>query len=190
MAKKAAQKTAEPKQETQDQEAPDQRPEGQIDEAQLPEDTEVAKLVQETLDLKDQLLRQAAENDNLRKRQAKELEDAHKYATTNFAKDMIEVADNFERCLQNITQTDDKTVKTILDGLDIIQKELFNSMHKHGIVKINPVAGEDKFDYNIHQAMMEVDDDDLASGIIKDVLKVGYKIHDRLLRPAMVVVSK
>ncbi len=149
------------------------------------------KLQAEIGALKDQLLRQMADAENLRKRMEKDKEDGMKYAAASFARDLLNVSDNLRRTLDAASKEDtsNPAVKNMLTGVEITEKELLGAFEKHGIKKIEPKSGE-TFDYNKHQAMFEVETADKPAGIIMQILQAGYMIHDRLLRPALVGVSK
>ncbi|MCC3860337.1 nucleotide exchange factor GrpE [Pseudemcibacter aquimaris] len=141
-------------------------------------------------DLRDKLLRAVAEAENVRRRAEKEKADAANYAVTNFARDILAVADNLHRALESLPEEDNipDHVKNLLEGVKMTDRELHNIFERHGINKINP-HGE-AFDHNHHQAMFEAETDEHPHGTVMQVMQVGYKIKDRLLRPAMVGVSK
>jgi molecular chaperone GrpE len=152
----------------------------------------MAVLAKEAADLKDRLLRTLAEMENLRRRTEREVADARTYAVTNFARDVLGVADNMERAMQalddEIREKADAGVKALLDGVELTERELMKVMEKHGIKRLDP-KGE-KFDPNFHQAMFEMPDPTVPSGMVAQVVQPGYKIGDRVLRPALVGVSK
>jgi molecular chaperone GrpE len=154
------------------------------------EDREAA-LAAELADTKDRMLRALAEIENLRRRTARELEEARKYAITGFARELLEVDDNLSRALDSIPRRaadEIGFVKTLAEGIGITQKALAACFERHQIAKITPEIGE-KFDHNRHQAMFEVESDQ-PPGTIAQVLQPGYVIADRLLRPALVGVAK
>jgi molecular chaperone GrpE len=137
------------------------------------------------------MLRALAEIENLRRRSARELEEARKYALTGFARELLEVEDNLTRALDSIPRhaTDEiGFLKTLADGVALTQKTLAACFERHKIAKVMPEIGE-KFDHNLHQAMFEVESDQ-PPGTIAQVLQPGYVIADRLLRPALVGVAK
>ncbi|WP_225308445.1 nucleotide exchange factor GrpE [Hypericibacter terrae] len=141
--------------------------------------------------LKDQLLRALAETENVRRRGQREREDAQRYAASNFAKDMLAVADNLGRALQHIPaeQLDsDPALKTLYDGVAATERQLLSAFERHNIKRIEPLG--EKFDSNLHQAMFEVPGTGQPAGTIVQVLQPGYVMHDRLLRAAMVGVAK
>ena len=144
----------------------------------------------ETKDLKDQLLRSLAENENLRKRTAKEIEQIKKYGHINLLRDFLNVVDNMERAVKSSTSENqsERGVKNLIDGIEIVLKEMKSLLDKNHIKKIEPL--HEKFDYNFHQAMFEAPSSDYEEGLIIEVIQPGYVLHDRLIRPAMVGVSK
>jgi len=150
----------------------------------------ILKLNEEISDLKDQRLRAIAELENFRKRAEKDQSDALKYGVTNFAKEIINIKDNIERAQSSISdevKTND-AVKSVVEGLDLIAQATVSTFEKIGIKKVESI--NQKFDHNLHQAMLEIEKDDLEPGIIVQEILPGYTLHDRLLRPAMVGVSK
>jgi molecular chaperone GrpE len=150
-----------------------------------------AELEAELAETKDRLLRALAEVENLRRRSARELDEARKYAISGFARELLEVDDNLSRALESIpARAGDEIgfVKTLADGIAITQKALAACFERHRIAKVMPEIGE-KFDHNRHQAMLEIESDQ-PPGTIAQVLQPGYVIADRLLRPALVGVAK
>ena len=141
-------------------------------------------------DLKDQLLRSLAENENLRKRTAKEIEQIKKYGHISLLRDFLNVVDNMERAVKSSTseKQSEISVKNLIDGIEIVLKEMNSLLDKNQIKKIEPL--HEKFDYNFHQAMFEAESSDFEEGLIIEVIQPGYVLHDRLIRPAMVGVSK
>ena len=152
----------------------------------------VAQLAKEAADLKDRLLRTLAEMENLRRRTEREVADARAYGVTSFARDILAVADNMERAMKaldnEIREKADAGVKALLDGVELTERELINVMEKHGVRKIEPLG--QKFDPNLHQAMLELPDPSVPSGTVVQVMQPGYTIGERVLRPALVGVSK
>ncbi len=146
----------------------------------------------EAAELKDKLLRTLAEMENLRRRTEREVADARTYGIANFARDVVTVADNMDRALQaldnELREKADASVKALLDGVELTERELLKALEKNGIRKIEP-QGE-KFDPNFHQAMYEVPDASVPSGHVVQVVQPGYVIGERVLRPALVGVSK
>ncbi|MCY4609864.1 MAG: nucleotide exchange factor GrpE [bacterium] len=153
-------------------------------------ETRIAELEEEVADLKDRLLRAAAETENLRKRSLKDIEDARKFATRQFSEDVLAVADNLARALEYVTdeaRADDER-KGLIEGVEMTLKEFSSILERHGIRPVEAMGAP--FDPNLHQAMFEVESADVAAGHVMQVMRVGYTIHDRLLRPAMVGVAK
>ncbi len=156
------------------------------------EEAAAADPVAEANELRDKLLRTLAEMENLRRRHSRELEDARKYAMAGFARDLLDVADNMRRALAAVpdeAREQNELVRNLLEGVDLTERSLLNAFDKHGVKKVTPERGE-KFDHNRHQAMFEVPTADLPPGHIADVMQSGWVISDRLLRPAMVGVTK
>jgi len=157
-------------------------------EAEAASDIEI--LAAEAADLKDQLLRALAEGENTRKRAAREREDSARYGISNFARDVVAVADNLRRAIDSLPADNagEDVVKTLTEGVAATLRQLDAAFENHGIERIDP-AGQ-PFDHNLHQAMFEDPDSDQPPGTVVQVIEHGYKIHDRLLRPAMVGVAK
>ena len=150
------------------------------------------KLQQENTDLKDRALRLTAEMDNLRKRTAREVKDAKTYATSNFARDMLSVADNLQRALEAIPaekrEEGSDAFKALIDGVEMTGRELANALSRNGVKRVEAEGA--RFDPNMHQAMFEIPDETQAAGMVAQVVAPGYTIGDRVLRPAMVGVTK
>ena len=155
-------------------------------EAQSEED----KLQEEISSLKEEKIRVLAEMENLRKRFDREKIDSIKFGSVNFARDILSPGDNLERALSAINKEEEHSdsIKNLIEGLMMVKKEFVSALEKNGISKIDSV--DKKFDPNLHQAMMEVENDDLDEGVVVQEIQSGYMMHDRLLRPAMVAVSK
>lgn len=154
---------------------------------ELAEKTAEAEIKQ----LKDQLLRALAEAENTRRRAQKEIEDSHKYAVGNFAKELLVVADNFRRALEASPKEGlrDESAKSLVTGVEATERQLLAVLEKFGIKKIEPPIGQ-PFDPHFHRVMMEQENTGHPAGAITLVLQTGYMIHDRLLREAMVAVAK
>lgn len=148
----------------------------------------IAALEAEKNDLKDKLLRTLAEMENLRRRTEREVADARTYAVTNFARDMLNVADNIARALESAPADADGPAKAFVDGVSLTERDLLKTLERHGVKKLEPEG--QKFDPNMHQAMFEVPDATKPSGTVTTVVQAGYSIGDRCLRPAMVGVSR
>ncbi len=152
----------------------------------------VAALTAEVAALKDRLLRTLAEMENLRRRTEKEVADARVYGVSNFARDILAVADNMERAMKALDdELRDKAeagVKALLDGVELTERELIKVMEKHGVRRIEPQG--QKFDPNLHQAMLEIPDPSVPAGTVVQIMQPGYTIGERVLRPALVGVAK
>ena len=160
------------------------------EEAEISPEDLIEKFNEEITDLKDQRLRAIAELENFRKRAEKDQSDALKYGISNFAKEIINIRDNIERAQSSISDEakNNEAIKSVIEGIDLIAQSVVSTFEKIGIKKIDSL--NEKFDHNLHQAMMEIENDELDPGTIVQELISGYTLHDRLLRPAMVGVSK
>ncbi len=140
--------------------------------------------------LKDQALRIAADMENLRRRTQKDVADARNFSITGFARDMLSVADNLRRAIDHVSEEDRENagVKTLIEGVEMTERELHNNLEKHGVKTLDP-KGE-KFDPNFHQAMFEVQNPEVPNNSVMEVVQTGYVIGERVLRPAMVGVAK
>lgn len=144
------------------------------------------RLMKENEELKDRALRLAAEMENLRRRTARDVQDARTYAVTNFARDMLGVSDNLRRALDSV-ESGEAGLKTFVEGVDLTERTLLSALERHGVKKLAP-EGE-RFDPNFHQAMFEIPNPDVPANTVLQVVQPGYSIGDRVLRPAMVGVS-
>jgi len=146
----------------------------------------------ENADLRDRLLRTVAEMENLRKRNERELADKGKYAIAGFARDMLTATDSLSRALMTLPaearDSVDATVRSLIDGIEMTEREMQRLLAKHGVTPIE--AEGQKFDPHKHQAMFEVPDASKPEGTVVQVVQTGFAIGDRVLRPAMVGVSK
>lgn len=145
----------------------------------------------ENTELKDRLLRTVAEMENVRRRTEKDKQDTAKYVISNFARDVLTVADNIALAIGHVPEEaaeKDPALKNFRDGIIVTERELLNLMERHGITRVEPMG--ERFDPNQHQAMFEVESKDVEEGTILEVIQAGYVIADRVLRPAMVGVSK
>lgn len=145
----------------------------------------------EAAQLKDQLLRALAETENVRRRAQRDREDAGKYAIANFARDVLQVADNLQRALEAIPAAalaEDEALKNLHEGVSATERQLAAALERQAVKRIWPMG--EKFDANLHQAMFEVPTMDHMPGTVVQVMQAGYVIHDRLLRPALVGVAK
>ncbi len=142
-------------------------------------------------EMKDQLIRAIAETDNVRKRAARDLEDANKYAVSKFAGGLVPVLENLQRATGSISdelRAENAQVKNLAEGVEMTLRELLNVFERFGIQRIDPVG--EKFDHQFHQAMQQVEDAEAEPGTVLQVLQAGYVIHGRLLQPALVNVAK
>lgn len=146
----------------------------------------------ENAQLKDRALRTMADMENLRRRTEKEIADARTYAVSSFARDMLNVADNMRRGIESVPQEQRASAeggfKTLLEGVELTERDLLKTLEKYGIKQIDPLG--QRFDPNLHQAMFEAEDTSVISGIVVQVVQAGFVIGERVLRPALVGVSK
>lgn len=150
-----------------------------------------AQLEAEAAELKDRWVRTAAELENVRRRAERDKQDAANYAITRFARDILTVADYLRMALESIPADvrEDGRINTLITGVELTEKELLSGFDRHGIEPVTPAKG-DAFDPNRHQAMNEVETDEVPPGKVYQVIKSGYVLKDRLLRAAMVAVAK
>src|SRR3954470_5049822 len=157
-----------------------------------PETGSVESLTKEAADARDKMLRTLAEMENLRQRTSKEVADARVYGIQNFARDVLDIADNLQRALDAVPAeakaAADPGLKALIEGVELTERSLHNALEKNGVRRFDP-AGE-KFDPNVHQAMYEVPDPSVPAGTVVQVVQAGYMIGERVLRPALVGVSK
>ena len=154
--------------------------------------TVIDKLNAENAELKDRLLRALAEMENLRRRTEREVADARAYGVANLARDMLSVADNLARAVESFPAEEraaaDSALKALIEGVELTERDLHAALGRHGVTKLSP-EGE-KFDPNFHQAMYEIPHETLPAGAVAQVVQSGWKIGERVLRPALVGVSK
>lgn len=152
----------------------------------------VEALTAENADLKDRMLRLAADMENLRNRTKREVADAKSYAVANFARDMLAVSDNLRRAIEAVTEEKRESgsdeFKSLLEGVELTEKSMLGTMERHGVKKLDPEG--QKFDPNFHQAMFEVPNPEVPNNTVVQVVQSGYQIGERVLRPAMVGVAK
>src|SRR6202012_2335810 len=157
-----------------------------------PDPASVEALTKEVAEARDKMLRTLAEMENLRQRTRREVADAKTYGITGFARDVLDIADNLQRALDAVPAeakaTADPGLKALMEGVELTERSLLNTLEKNGVKKFDP-SGE-KFDPNFQQAMYEVPDTSVPSGTVVQVVQAGYMIGDRVLRPALVAVSK
>ncbi|WP_137153853.1 nucleotide exchange factor GrpE [Rhizobium sp. FKL33] len=160
--------------------------------AQPAEPDPVELLKAENADLKDRYLRLAAEMDNLRRRTERDVKDAKTYSVAAFARDMLGVSDNLRRALDAIPAEartgGDAGFVALVEGVEMTERSMLGALERHGVKKIEPTG--QKFDPNFHQAMFEVPNPEIPANTVIQVVQDGYVIGDRVLRPAMVGVSK
>jgi len=150
---------------------------------------DVEALRAEVAQLKDQVLRVAADAENTKRRAEREANDSRAYAIQKFARDLLGVADNLQRAMLHAPKdAADPLVKNLAVGLEMTEKELMGAFERNGLKKIDPVRGA-KFDPHQHQAMQEQPSDDVAAGGVVQVIQPGYELFGRLVRPAMVIVA-
>ncbi len=170
--------------------APQQDPQAQ-DTAAPPPDP-LAEARREAVEYRDKLLRTLAEMENLRKRTEREVADSRLYGIASFAREVLAVADNMHRALEavgpDLREHVDAKVKSLIEGVELTERELMKALEKSGVRKFSP-QGE-KFDPNFHQAMFEMEAADVAPGHVAQVIQAGYMIGERVLRPALVAVAK
>ena len=146
---------------------------------------------QQVEELNDKLLRALAEAENVRRRAEREKSDAAKYAITNFAREVLGVADNMERAMASVdseARKKDPALEQLMVGLEMTEREMLSTFERFGIKPIEAMG--EKFDHNLHEAMFELDDTSKPAGTVMQVVEAGYLLNDRLLRPAKVGVSK
>lgn len=152
----------------------------------------VAAFEAEKHDLRDKLLRALADMENMRRRTEREVADARSYAVTNFARDMVTVADNVRRALESLPsgarEAAEGALTALIDGIELTERDLLKTLDRHGVKRLDPLG--QKFDPNFHQAMFELPNPDVANGTVVQVVQSGYAIGERVLRPALVGVAK
>ena len=157
-----------------------------------PEEGSVEALKREAAESRDKMLRTLAEMENLRKRTSREVTDARTYGITGFARDVLEIADNLQRALDAVPAeakaTADPGLKGLIEGVELTERALLNALEKNGVTKFDPTG--ERFDPNFQQAMYEVPDPSVPAGTVVQVVQAGYMIGERVLRPALVGVSK
>jgi molecular chaperone GrpE len=157
-----------------------------------PDAGSVEALAKEAAEARDRTLRTLAEMENLRKRTSREVADARVYGITGFARDVLDIADNLQRALDAVPYETraaaDPGLKALIEGVELTERSLLNALEKNGVKKFDPTG--EKFDPNFQQAMYEVPDPTVPSGTVMQVVQSGYMIGDRILRPALVAVSK
>lgn len=151
----------------------------------------IADLKAENADLRDKNLRIIAEMENFRRRAERDKAEGVKYAASEFGRDIISVADNLRRAIEavsNDAKEQNPAVKTLIEGVEATERELLKTFERHGITRFDPLG--EKFDPHFHEAVVKVDAPNVPADVIVQVLQAGYKISDRVLRPATVILSK
>ncbi|MBN42448.1 MAG: nucleotide exchange factor GrpE [Alphaproteobacteria bacterium] len=151
----------------------------------------IVELENEVSQLRDQLLRALAETENMRKRAERQIEDAHRFAVTGFARDILSIGDNLERALQAVPEErrgEHELLQTLIEGMIAVQNDFLGALGNNKVERLDPTG--EPFDPNLHEAMYEVPDSKLPNGSVAQVMQAGYRLHDRLLRPARVGVAK
>lgn len=175
-------------------EAPQEPMQDKVQETPVAE--RLRQLEEENGKLRDQWIRAVAETDNVRKRAQRDQEETSRYAVSGFARDMVSVLENLKRAAEIIPADADKNpalslpdlLKSLGEGVNLTLQELLGIFERHGIKRLDPLG--EKFDHNLHQAVVQVERDDVPPGAVVQVVQAGYLLHDRLLQPAMVAVSK
>jgi molecular chaperone GrpE len=152
------------------------------------EDTEWDQLVAERNELKDRLMRTLAEAENTRKRGERDRRDAEIYGGSKLARDLLSVYDNMKRALDTVDDAQRESSKALIEGIELILRELLSTFAKHKIERLSPEVG-DKFDPKLHQAMFEAPIPGVKAGHIFQLMTEGFVIEERLLRPAQVGVG-
>ena len=163
-----------------------------VNKAKQEEKTEELSIEEKLEDAENRVLRTLAETENLRKRYEREKEDLGNYVISNFAKEILSILDNLQRALSSINlvklKDKDESISKFVEGIELTEKQIISIFEKFKIEKVKSLNAN--FDPNVHQAMFEVESDDKETGAVVEVVQEGYKIGDRLLRPALVGVSK
>lgn len=165
------------------------QPEAEVDQSELSEESEhnqVEELQQKLATLGEQLLREQAEIQNVRRRAQRDVESAHKYALEKFASELLSVVDNLERAIDAI-DADDESQKAVAEGLELTLKTFIDVLAKYNVEPVEPEG--QPFDADLHQAVSTVPNNEVEPNTVINVFQKGYTLNGRLIRPAMVVVS-
>lgn len=165
------------------------QPEAEVDQSELSEESEhnqVEELQQKLTTLGEQLLREQAEMQNVRRRAQRDVESAHKYALEKFASELLSVVDNLERAIDAI-DADDESQKAVAEGLELTLKTFIDVLAKYNVEPVEPEG--QPFDADLHQAVSTVPNNEVEPNTVINVFQKGYTLNGRLIRPAMVVVS-
>jgi molecular chaperone GrpE len=154
--------------------------------------TELENLYTENAGLKDKLLRALADMENLRRRTEREVSDAKSYGATNFAREMLALADNLQRAIDTVPQAErqglDAKVVSLIEGVELIERDFHSRLARFGVKRLEPLGG--RFDPNLHEALFEIPDESKPAGTVAQVIEPGYTIGERVLRPAKVGVTR
>ena len=158
---------------------------GEGDEEEVPE---ADALRGELAAVNERTIRLQADFDNFRRRALKEREEAHQYGHENLVKDLLATVDNLDRAIEHARRSDGGDFESMLQGVELVQRELLGALANHGVNEIE--VAEAAFDPNVHEAVAQKEDDSVPANTVIEVFQKGYRLRDRLLRPARVVVSK
>jgi molecular chaperone GrpE len=159
-----------------------------VDRRESETDTRAGALEAELAALRDRHVRLQADFENFRRRALRERAEAHEFGHQNLVKDLVPTVDNLGRAIEHARQSGGGDFAGLLQGVDLVLRELVAVLAKHGVVRVSP-EGE-PFDPSLHEAMAQLEDDTKATGTVVQVLEPGYSLRDRLIRPARVIVSK
>ena len=165
--------------------------EGPFSDEEEEGNSRIIELEEEVADLKDKLLRALADAENIRRRAERDKMEASKYAITGFARDIVGVSDNLRRALDSVDEEirkKDEAVENLFVGIEMTEREMLNTFERYNVKTIEALGKP--FDYNRHEALFEVEDTEKPHGTVVQVMQTGYILHDRLLRPAKVGISK
>ena len=157
----------------------------------VPPQDRIAELEAEAAAMKDQMLRALAEAENTRRRAERDRQEATKYGAVGLARDLLSVSDNLRRALEALPEEardGDGWAKDLITGVELIERDFLDAFGKHGVVRMEPIG--EPFDHNFHQAMFEMEDLEKPAGTVVQQMQPGYRLRDRLLRAAMVGVSR
>jgi len=167
-------------------EAKPEEAEAPAEETEITAEQEMVKMQRELEEANDTMLRLAAELDNYKKRVAKERESLIKYATQDIIQELLPILDNFERAIESTGKSKDRD--SLLEGVRMIFKQMYDTLERKGISRIDAVG--ETFDPAIHEAVMQLVSEEHPENVVVQELQKGYMLHDRVIRPSMVAVSK
>ena len=165
--------------------------ENNLDEMNVSDSDNILELKKSLEEAIDQKQRALAEAENTRRRSSKDVEQSKKYGHISFARDLLEIYDNLERAIKSAPSKKEELsdeIKNFIVGIEMTLEQIKQVFNNNSITQIDPI--NEKFDYNFHQAMFENETDSVEPGTVIEVMQTGWMLHDRLLRPAMVGVSK